>query len=284
MTLLQERSQSLSRGLLKSVARLTEAVSEKGVHRLRTTIRRVETLVNYSEPALNKKQQKALDDLRALRKRAGRVRDLDIQISLLSSIGNRSASGDKRALVEALRKRRVKQAERLAVEIRKLDREKFSNRLARITEKSGARADKPEQSAPPLDEIRNALAALADEFSSRETMKPSRLHELRIRLKLLRYRAELAAETPEQKELVNTLKSVQDSIGEWHDWEMLAESAEKQFGDRINCALLVEIRSLFAAKYAAANSAAINLLASYSPVPRKKPLSAQSPRALAQRA
>lgn len=283
MTLLQERSQSLSRGLLKSVARLTEAVSEKGVHRLRTTIRRVETLVNYSEPALNKKQQKALGDLRALRKRAGKVRDLDIQIGLLGAIGNRSASGDKRVLLEALKKRRVKQAERLAADVKKVDKEKFSNRLSRITEKSSTKTDKPEQSAQPLEEIRNAIAALADEFSSRETMKPSRLHELRIRLKLLRYRTELAPETFEQKELAGKLKSVQDSIGEWHDWEMLAESAEKQFGDRINCALLVEIRSLFAAKYAAANSAAINLLASYT-VPKKKPHSAQAPRALAQRA
>lgn len=284
MTLLQERSQSLSRGLLKHVAKLTESVSEKGVHRLRTTIRRVETLVNYSEPALNKKQQKALDCLRVLRKRAGKVRDLDIQIGLLNSIGNRSASGDKRVLLEGLKKRRIKQAERMAATVKKLDQNKFSSRVARITEKSGTKTGNPEQTAPPLEEIRSTLAGLAGEFSSRETLKPSRLHELRIRLKLLRYRTELAAESPEQKELVEQLKSVQDSIGEWHDWEMLAESAEKEFGDRINCALLVEIRSLFAARYAAANSAAINLLASYSPVPRKKPHSAEVPRALAQRA
>lgn len=284
MTLLQERSKSLSRGLLKSVAKLSEGVSEKGVHRLRTTIRRVETLVNYSEPALNKKQQKALDGLRGLRKRAGKVRDLDIQIGLLASIGNRSASGDKRTLLEALRRKRTKQAERLAATVKNLDQEKFSNRLARISEKSGTKAANPEQTSQPLEEIRNTLTALAGEFSSRETLKPSRLHDLRIRLKLLRYRTELATESPEQKELVERLKSVQDSIGEWHDWEMLTQSAEKQFGDRINCALLVEIRSLFAAKYAAANSAAINLLASYSPVPRKKPHSAQTPRPLAQRA
>lgn len=284
MTLLQERSRSLSRGLLKSVAKLSEGVSEKGVHRLRTTIRRVETLVNYSEPALNRKQQKALDGLRSLRKRAGRVRDLDIQIGLLASIGNRSASGDKRTLLEELKTKRAKQAERLAATVKKLDQDKFSNRLARISEKSGTKAGNPEQTGQPLEEIRNTLTSLAGEFSSRETLKPSRLHELRIRLKLLRYRTELATESPEQKELVEELKSAQDSIGEWHDWEMLTESAEKQFGDRINCALLVEIRSLFAAKYAAANSAAISLLASYGPVPRKKPHSVQTPRALAQRA
>jgi CHAD domain-containing protein len=284
MTLLQERSKSLARGLSKSVSKVAESVSEKGVHRLRTTIRRVETLVNYTEPSLNKKQEKVLDDLRALRKRAGKVRDLDIQIGLLASIGNRSASADKRALAETLKKKRTRQAGRLASEVKKLEGPKFSNRLARISEKSGVETDRPEEAGGPLEEIKKDLATLSAEFSSQEILKPRRLHELRIKLKLLRYRAELARETAEQKELAAKLKSVQDAIGEWHDWEMLAESAEKQFGDRMNCALLVEIRSLFSAKYAAANSAAMNLLTSYSPVPRKKPHSVQTARAVAQRA
>jgi CHAD domain-containing protein len=284
MTLLQEHSKSLSHGLSKSVSKVTENVSEKGVHRLRTTIRRVETLVNYAEPRLTKKQEKILEELRALRKRAGKVRDLDIQIGLLPSIGNRSASADKRALLESLKKKRTKQASRLASAVKKLDGSKFSNRLARITEKSSSEDSQQKGTAAQLQEIKDELAELSTEYSPQEVLKPRRLHDLRIKLKLLRYRTELAPETAEQKDLAEKLKTVQDSIGEWHDWQMLAESAEDEFGDRINCALLVEIRSLFAAKYSAANSAAINLLTSYSPVPKKKPHSVQSSHALAQRA
>lgn len=284
MTLLQEHSKSLSHGLTKSVSKVAENISEKGVHRLRTTIRRVETLVNYAEPRLTKKQEKILDELRALRKRAGKVRDLDIQIGLLASIGNRSASGDKRALLESLKRKRAKQASRLTSAVKKLDDSKFSSRLGRITEKSSSEDSQQEGAAAQLQEIKDELAKLSTEFSSQEVLKSKRLHDLRIKLKLLRYRAELAPETAEQKDLAAKLKSVQDSIGEWHDWQMLAESSEKQFGDRINCALLVEIRSLFAAKYSAANSAAINLLTSYSPVPKKRPHSVQADRATAQRA
>lgn len=281
MTHSHQRSKQLSRDLSKFVSRLSEGASEKGVHRLRTTIRRVETLVHQADFKPGKKQQKALDELRALRKRAGKVRDLDIQIGLLNSIGNGSASADRRALAEALKEKRVKQVSRLAESTRELEGSKLLNRVARATEDSETlQADSP----APLEQLREELSRLSTDYSARQVLKPARLHELRIKLKLLRYRAELAGDSPAQKDLVDELKSVQDSIGEWHDWEMLAESAEKHFADRLNCALLVEIRSLLAARYSAANSAAANLLTAYGPAARKKPVSIQPRFAIAQRA
>lgn len=252
------------------------------MHRLRTTIRRLETLLNHVERKPGKKLQKALEELRVLRKRAGRVRDLDIQIGLLVAIGNGSASADRRALAEALKRKRARQVGRLAAASKKLEGSKLFNRLARIMEKSTG--GHPEDSAAPLQRVRQELSQLAKDFSSRPILKPARLHELRIKLKLLRYQAELAAESPEQKDLIEELKSVQDSIGEWHDWEMLAESAEKQFGDRMNCALLLEIRSLFAARYSAASFAAANLLTTYGSAAKKEPSSAQPSLAIVRRA
>lgn len=281
MTPLQDRSRHLSRDLSKFVSQLSEDVSEKGVHRLRTTIRRVETLATHAVPQVGKKQQKALDEIRALRKRAGKVRDLDIQIKLLSSIGNGSASADRRTLADVLKRKRAKQVGRLAAATEKLEGSKLFTRLARMAERSTG--EESTNSARPLEDVRQQLSQLAKQYSSRQVLKPRRLHELRIKLKLLRYQAELA-DTPEQKNLVDELKSVQDSIGEWHDWEMLAESAGKQFSDRINCALLVEIRSLLATRHSAACSAAANLLTAYTPAGRKRPVPAQPERAFAQRA
>src|SRR5215470_12218705 len=216
MTLLQQRSKSLSGDLEKFISKLDKSVTEKGVHRLRTTIRRVETLVDYAKPKLRKKQQKALDELHALRKRAGKVRDLDIQLGLLASIGNRSASADRRALNDALKSRRARQARRLASVIKKVQKAKFLDRLDRITEKAVADAA---GAAEPLHAAQQELGELATEYSSRQMFKPARLHDLRIKLKLLRYRAELASETPVQQEFIERVKSVQDAIGEWHDWE-----------------------------------------------------------------
>ena len=282
MTHLQQRSKDFSDDLSKFVSKLPGGVTEKGVHRLRTTIRRMQTLVGFTRPILGRKQQRALDELQALRKRAGKVRDLDIQTGLLGSIGNRSASADRRALLEALKKKRSRQAERLLVALKKLERSKFLKRLEKITEK--AVNDAPDNAGEPLEAAQKELSALAEEYSSRQVLKPARLHELRIKLKLLRYRAELAAENAEQKEFIDRVRSVQDAVGEWHDWEMLAESAEQLFEDRINCALLIEIRSLLAAKFSAAINAALDLLTTGVPPGKKRPSSATETRAAAQSA
>lgn len=282
MALLQQRIEELNGDLSKFVSKLRDKTTKKGVHRLRTSIRRTEALVSYAQPKLGRKYERLLEELRALRKRAGKVRDLDIQIGLLSSMGNgASAAADRRALLDALKKRRARQASRLASAIKRVEKSNFSGRLKRIAEKAIAEAP---SNAQPLQAAQKELNQLATEFSSRQALKPARLHELRIKLKLLRYRAELAPETAEQKQLTEKLKSVQDAIGEWHDWEMLAASAEKQFGDRMSCALLVEIRSLFAAKYSAAVSAALNLLTTCLLPGKKKPSSVQVARSAAQSA
>jgi CHAD domain-containing protein len=279
---LQKKSRALTDELSQLVSTLPNRVSEKRVHRVRTTIRRLETLVNQRAPKLNKKQQKSLDELRALRKRAGKVRDLDIQLGLLTSIANGSAAADRRALSDVLKQRRDRQQARLLSRIKKLNGSKVFNRLEKIAEKIGEM--NPGPSADVLQNAQKELTRLASRYASREALKPGRLHELRISLKLLRYRAELAEDGVEKQDFIAAVKSAQDAIGEWHDWQMLAQNAEKLFGSRINCALLLEIRSLFAARYSAATSAAVNLLSAYAPVPRKKPASVQPLLMIAQHA
>lgn len=282
MIRLHNRTKSLTRDLSRFVSKLSEGVSEKGVHRLRTTIRRLETLAHQAGDEPEKKGQKALEELRALRKRAGKVRDLDIQVRFLASVGNGSASADRRALTEALKKKRAKQASRLSAAAKELEGSKLFGRVARIMEKSATAS--MDDSSAALEHVRQAITELAVHHSSRQALKPERLHELRIRLKLLRYQAELADETPAQKNLVEELKSVQDAIGEWHDWEMLSESAEEYFADRLNCALLVEIRALLAARYSAACFAATNLMAAFTVPAKKQPSSIQPVLAFSQRA
>lgn len=281
MTHLHQRSKNLSRDLSRFVGSLSEGVSEKGVHCLRTTIRRLETVIHHSASKPGTKQEKALKELRALRKRAGKVRDVDIQMGLLSAIGNGSASADRRLLTEALKKKRAKQVSRLAAATKEMEGSKLFNRLARI--RKNAAAEQADSTAT-LEHVRQELMQLSAGYSAAQPLKPARLHELRIKLKLLRYESELAAETPEQKNLAEELKSVQDSIGEWHDWEMLAESAEELFEDRINCALLIEIRSLLAARFSAATTATLNLLTACIPPAKKKPASVPTARSAAQSA
>jgi CHAD domain-containing protein len=283
MTLLEKRIRGLTADLSAAVSKLAaDEVAPKSVHRLRTSIRRIESLVSYSHPDLDKKLERSLEKMADMRKQAGKVRDLDVQVGLLGALANGSTVRDRETLSELLWKKRDRQAKRLASFLRKLQESKFFARMNRIAEKAGAKPDEANRPLAPLEEARAQLVAMASDFSSRQTFKLTRLHDARICLKRIRYLAELAEASAEQKEFIGELKAVQDAIGDWHDWQELSGTAEKRFSDRVNCALLREVRALLGARHSAATSAINTLLAMASGLSRKRPRSARSDRAFTQ--
>jgi len=59
------------------------------------------------------------------------------------------------------------------------------------------------------------------------------LHDFRKRIKNVRYLAELFAETdPQTAHLAAALKTMQGAVGEWHDWQQLAQLASRQLRKR----------------------------------------------------
>jgi CHAD domain-containing protein len=281
MTLLTERYTELSRRLASTLAKLSENPTPKYVHRLRTAIRRFESLVAYARPDLGRKQRKTVEEMAGLRKRAGRVRDLDVEMGLLKAVANGSTRADRLAVEETLQQKRAKQARRLVSAIKKRRNSKVFLHLERIAGKSAVCSGQQD----PLHEAQRGLSALAVGFATHSPSKSEELHEVRIQMKKLRYIAELGEESDEQQRFLDKMKSVQDALGVWHDWEQLAQSVEKKFQDRANCPLLIEVRSLSAAKQAAAK-AAVEALFSNRPAEgaRKPPRSIQSSRELMQRA
>ena len=271
MTLTEARFKALTGELSTAVAKLKGDASVKVVHRLRTTTRRMESLIEYLHPKLTRKQSDAMQELGALRKRAGKVRDLDIQMDLLKQgIGNGSATVDRRSLTQALQQKRSRQADRLVAAARKIERSKLFTHLQKIEAQAMMQPDSFGDASTPLRQAETQLTELAAEFVGHARLKPRLLHSLRMRMKFIRYQAELAGEADEQKQFVERMKSVQDILGEWHDWQALCVVAEKFFRDRANCPLLVEARAVRASKYSAAISAVTNLLDSHNPV-RKRP-------------
>jgi CHAD domain-containing protein len=271
MTLTETRFKSLASELLSSIAKTKGNASVKDVHRLRTSTRRMESFIDYLHPQMTRKQVNALQDLSALRKRAGKVRDLDVQMDLLKEgISNASATMDRRRLTQSLQEKRDRQLKRLVAAARKIERSRLFIHLQRIEAKAVAEPDSFGNESTPLREAETQLTELGAGFVSHAKMKPRRLHAVRIRMKLIRYQAELAAESDEQKQFLERMKAVQDILGEWRDWEALCAVAEKFFRDRANCPLLVEARALRASKYSAATSAVTSLLDSHNQA-RKQP-------------
>ena len=285
MTLLEQPIKGLTKDLAKTVSKLSDGATPKNVHRLRTTIRRIESLVSYAHPELGKKLERSLETLEDLRKRAGKVRTIDVQRKLLDKIGNGSTARDRKLLLEILDKKREKQVARLSSALARQADSKFFSRMDRVAEKVALGSSVQGQILAPLEEARLQLARLAADFSARQTIRTNRLHEARIALKKIRYLAELAKDSHEGKVFVDEIKAVQDTLGEWHDWEDLARLGEKHFADRVNCALLLEIRALFAARQSAAILAITQLFASAAVPPAKKPPhAAPAPRAAVRRA
>lgn len=277
MTLLEKRMQGLNADLSATASKVVHhGVAPKGVHRLRTIIRRIESLVSYANPDLDKKLERSLEKMADLRKRAGKVRDIDVQTEILGTLGNGSTAKDRKALAALLEKKRKRPATRLESALKKIQGSKFFIRLDRIAGQAGLLQDSNNRPLAPLEEAKAQLAEMASDFAARQTIKSSRLHEARITLKRIRYLAELAEETAEQKSFIRELKAVQDAIGDWHDWQELTGTAEKRFSDRANCALLHEARTVLGARHSDATSAVNKLFALALAPSRKPPRSADS--------
>jgi CHAD domain-containing protein len=270
MTLLEKRMRGLNRDLLTTVSKVIGHAKPKAVHRLRTTVRRIESLVSYANPDLEKKEERTLEKMADLRKRAGKVRDFDVQTDILETLGNGSATKEREALSELLQRKREQRAKRLESALKKLHGAKFLSRLDQIAELAGVLRDSKNSASAPLENAKAQLVEMADDFGSSETLKSSRLHEARVALKRIRYTAELAEDSAEQKELMRELKLVQDAIGDWHDWLELTERAEKRFSDRANSPLLREARTVLSARHSDAISS-VKKLFSKAQAPAKKP-------------
>jgi len=284
MTLLEKQIHGLTADLSQVVSRLANEVTPKSVHRLRTTIRRIESVVSFANPDLGKKLERCLERLEDLRRRAGKVRDIDVQVQLLSEIGNGSTARDRKALTDLLEKKRARHARRLVTTLARQANAKFFARMERIAEKIAAGPSEYNRPLAPLEEARLQLSKLAEAFAEHESLKPNRLHEARIQLKKIRYLAELADDSRERSAFLDGIRSVQTAVGDWHDWEELAWLAEKRFADRVNCHLLREVRALFAARESEAVSAVTGLFANAATAARKPPRAAQPLRTFARHA
>src|SRR5437660_7621856 len=114
MILLEKRMRGLTGDLSATVSILARGeVTPESVHRLRTTARRIESLVSYANPDLDKKLERCQEKLADLRRRAGKVRDFDVQIGLLGVLANGSTARDREILAALLGKKRDRQARRL---------------------------------------------------------------------------------------------------------------------------------------------------------------------------
>ncbi len=227
--------------LKRQLSKLTKSSAPESVHRFRTCSRRVEVLLGELAPELSGNEKKLLKLLSKFRKKAGKVRDMDVQIGLLRNLKSPQAPGHKSQLQRTLAVERARREQKLQKLFDKKTVEEIRKRLRRAERDFEVR-----ENIEPL--------AIAQELLNRMpaggAISEETLHQYRIAGKRARYVAELAGNgSSAAQTLVVQLKSMQDGIGDWHDWLQLTEHAEKLFGGMQDSSLVAQLRNVTRAKY-----------------------------------
>ncbi len=263
MALDQARLVKPAKKLRKLVGKLDSDPAPEQVHDLRTSARRFEAA--FKALALDDEgvPKSVLKELGRLRKRAGKVRDMDVLTEFAAAVHPKGEEECHVRLLEHLGAQRQKQAGKLHAEFKRLrtdlrkDLDQASSRMMRLVRRKGA---------GPLDSVvANAAAAavrLTAQLAAPPRLNKTNLHPYRLKVKELR-NILLMADTPSRPRFVQDLGGVKDAIGEWHDWEELVRIASKLPDHDGNRLLLVELKRIAKSKYDHALSLALKLRKTY---------------------
>jgi CHAD domain-containing protein len=229
--------------MARQIGRVLKDPKPNAVHKFRTNSRRVETVVS-NLAAENSNSRKLLKKLSKLRRRAGRVRDLDVQIAFLKDLKIPDRQEHRAALLQKLSNDQAKQSKKFA--------KHFDPDLARKLRKRLQKA-KAEIRLNGADPLKLAFARLPKAGAG--TLNEKTLHACRILAKQSRYLAELAADSGDAKIFVQELKRAQDEIGRWHDILKLTERAEEMFGGVRDSSLVSALQNISHAHFRRAANA-----------------------------
>jgi CHAD domain-containing protein len=259
----QRRTQLVFNRIGRHINQLGKEPKSSDVHRFRTNSRRVEALVSEFAPESGSKQ-KLIKLLSKLRKKAGKVRDLDVQVTFLENLKIPDRQNHRAELLDSLNSERARRSRKLPKNFDVDTVRKLRKRLRRVS--STIKLDR-------VDPLRRALERLPKADTVQLSEKG--LHSFRIAAKRARYLAELAGSAGANV-FVEELKKAQDAIGEWHDVLKLKQQAEKRFGRVHDSTLVAALNNIAHARFRRASNAALEALANVSKLnagPPSKPAS-----------
>jgi CHAD domain-containing protein len=208
----------------------------------------VEALLEQLAPESANKR-KLLKQLSRLRNKAGKVRDLDVQIAFLKELKVPDRQGHRVQLLEILAEEKSKRSKKLVSSFNSDEVRKLRKRLKK---------NYSELKLDGVDPLKLAFASLPKAENPPATDKA--LHSYRISAKHARYLAELAPSSPAAKTFIQELKRAQDAMGEWHDTLKLSQRAEKLFGSVRDSALVSALQNIARAKFRRASSSLLETL------------------------
>ncbi len=131
MAISAERGKSIFRKTEKELLRLSSGHRADAVHGFRTTTRRLQTLLEQLVADNDRKHKKLLKMLNRIRKSAGKVRDIDVQLEALRSLKVHQEPRRKTQLMQSLIELRAQHERKLRKLLKKQDIRDIRKRLRR---------------------------------------------------------------------------------------------------------------------------------------------------------
>jgi CHAD domain-containing protein len=269
MSIALDRSQLAFQKTERALLKLSAEQSAESVHGFRTTARRLETLLDQLLPERDRNQKKLLKMLNRVRRRAGKVRDLDVQLAALRSLKVPQEPRRKTQLMHRLIELRAEHEKKLRKLLTKNAIRELRKRLKR-----GAKEVRPEASR---DALTVARAMLNEVVRPAGPVSEDVLHQYRTVLKRARYAAEFASKSAEATQFISQVKQLQDAVGNWHDWLILTQAAAKRLGDVNQSSLVAVLHNVTGSKFRHA-VAALAASSTIQPLVKPVPISAEQSR------
>jgi CHAD domain-containing protein len=246
MSLARKRCQLVFKKLEGDLEQLSAEQNPATVHSFRTSTRRLETLLRELIPGHNRKQKKLLKMLRGIRKQAGKVRDLDVQLAALRSLKTPQEPRRKTQLIQGLIDLRAAREKTL----RKLVTKQVAREIRKRLKKTWKELDL-KTGRDPLAAAREMLshAPLPSGPLTSASVTEDALHRCRIVVKRARYAAEFAPESPAATQFIAQLERLQDALGHWHDWLTLTHTAAERLGGINQSSLVAALHNVSGGKF-----------------------------------
>src|SRR6266404_1955778 len=251
----EHQSRLVFERISRYIGRLAKSSSTNDVHRFRTNSRRVEALMGDLSPETRNKK-KLLKLLSKLRKKAGKLRDLDVQIAFLKELKIPDRQNHRAQLLEWLSYDHARRSKKLAKAFDSETVQELRKRLRRAQSEMKLDVTKPW-------ELAFGHLPKPGQLPVSEKM----LHAYRIAAKHARYLAELG-DSQEARSFIEELKRAQDVIGEWHDILKLKEIAEQRFGSVNDSALVAALQNIGRARFRRAVNALVSAIAAVNELQR----------------
>jgi CHAD domain-containing protein len=258
------RIQDSTRKVRKFLQKNSKNPSSKSVHGLRTNTRRLATMILTFGLDSKGRIKRLLGNLEEIRKRAGKIRDMDVLTADAMSIRLEGEEDCQVRLLEHLGADREKYGKKLRREIQKTSPQlrqdvKYAAKRAKTLIEQ-AIGDSASSNTIPLTMAK--IIKLSSDLNRPARLNRKNLHPYRLRVKELLNVLQLSNH-PADPSFLKKLEEVKYAIGKWHDWEQLIAVARDLSNHAATCKLIKSLETTRNSKYERAMSLTNHLRTDY---------------------